>query len=278
VLLLLAHVRVRLYERLGPLAPAGLVVFRSADLLHRLVEDVEALQEFFLRVVTPVLAAVLLLGLAVAVTWPLAPPVAMELVLASLLGGVVAPLLARSLARRPSTRVASSRAELSTRLLELLEGAQEVVALGRSRDRLAGIAGTDRTLSRLGTRLAISGAALDGGILALGGLTLAATLWVAIPLVSSGRLDGVMFAALALATMATFEAVQPLPAAIQRLEASLASARRLREIEQAPVPVADLRPADRPPSPPQRPPGWPTCARRLPRDVLRVWLPPRGPS
>jgi hypothetical protein len=28
--------------------------------------------------------------------------------------------------------------------------------------------------------------------------------------------------------MATFEAVQPLPAAIQRLEASLASARRLR--------------------------------------------------
>jgi len=76
----------------------------------------------------------------------------------------------------------------------------------------------------------------------LTGAALLATLIIAIPLVERGTLDGVLLAVLALATLTAFEAVQPLPAAFQHLEANLAAARRLFEIVDAPPPVR-VRPA-----------------------------------
>ena len=45
----LAGLRVRVYRRLERIAPAGLHAFRSGDLLARLVSDVDATQELFLR-------------------------------------------------------------------------------------------------------------------------------------------------------------------------------------------------------------------------------------
>ncbi|MCK5053471.1 MAG: hypothetical protein KAR65_04295, partial [Anaerolineales bacterium] len=50
---LLARLRVWFYEHLEPLAPARLLTQRSGDLLSRIVADVETLQHFFLRVITP---------------------------------------------------------------------------------------------------------------------------------------------------------------------------------------------------------------------------------
>ena len=55
----LADLRVRVYERLERLAPAGLPAFRSGDLLARLVDDVDAVQDLLLRVLPPYLVAVL---------------------------------------------------------------------------------------------------------------------------------------------------------------------------------------------------------------------------
>ena len=53
----LADVRVRVYRRLERLAPAGLHGFQSGDLLARLVSDVDATQEVFLRGIAPPLTA-----------------------------------------------------------------------------------------------------------------------------------------------------------------------------------------------------------------------------
>ncbi|MYW00983.1 thiol reductant ABC exporter subunit CydD, partial [Streptomyces sp. SID3343] len=50
---ILARLRVRVYERLERLAPAGLPAFRRGDLLSRLVADVDAVQDFFLRALVP---------------------------------------------------------------------------------------------------------------------------------------------------------------------------------------------------------------------------------
>ena len=45
----LADVRVSIYRRLERLAPAGLAAFRSGDLLARLISDVDATQDLFIR-------------------------------------------------------------------------------------------------------------------------------------------------------------------------------------------------------------------------------------
>ena len=55
----LAALRVSVYRRLEPLAPAALPTFREGDLLARFVHDVDALQDLLLRVVPPFAIAVI---------------------------------------------------------------------------------------------------------------------------------------------------------------------------------------------------------------------------
>jgi len=69
----LADVRTRVYRRLEALAPAGLPAFRSGDLLARLVQDVESLQDVVLRVIPPFAIAVVVGTATVGVVWWLLP-------------------------------------------------------------------------------------------------------------------------------------------------------------------------------------------------------------
>ncbi|MGB0091385.1 MAG: hypothetical protein WBP81_02445, partial [Solirubrobacteraceae bacterium] len=55
----LGRVRVSFYERIEPLAPAQLDCYRSGDLLSRMVADVDALQNLYLRGLGPSLVALL---------------------------------------------------------------------------------------------------------------------------------------------------------------------------------------------------------------------------
>lgn len=76
-------------------------------------------------------------------------------------------------------------------------------------------------------------------IAARAALATLAVLMVAIPLVASGKMAGVSLAVVALASMAIFEALLSLPAALQHLEASTESAERLFEVLDAQPEVCD---------------------------------------
>ncbi len=66
--------RTRSYKRLEALAPAGLAAFRSADLLARVVHDIDSLQDVLLRVI-PACAIALIVGVgAVWLIWWILPP------------------------------------------------------------------------------------------------------------------------------------------------------------------------------------------------------------
>ena len=54
----LTHWRVWLYDCLAPRVPAGLSGWRSGDLLTRAIDDVDALQDLYLRTLLPVAVAV----------------------------------------------------------------------------------------------------------------------------------------------------------------------------------------------------------------------------
>ncbi|HEY6889955.1 MAG TPA: hypothetical protein VI300_19295, partial [Solirubrobacter sp.] len=69
----LAALRVALYRRLVPLAPAGLPAFRDGDLLARLVRDTEALQTLLLRVVAPCAITLAAGAATVVLLWILLP-------------------------------------------------------------------------------------------------------------------------------------------------------------------------------------------------------------
>ena len=95
----LADVRVRVYQRLERLAPAGLREFRSGDLLARLVSDVDATQDLFIRGIAPPLTAFLVGAGAAGVCLVILAPAGAVLAAGLLVAGLAVPWLAA--ARRP---------------------------------------------------------------------------------------------------------------------------------------------------------------------------------
>jgi len=222
--------RARVYERIEPLAPAELEVFRRGDLLTRLVADVDAFQGLLLRGIGPPATGLLVATACVAATVLLLPAAALVLVVGLGLAGVVVPLLAARLVRQTGRRKAAARGELSAELVELLQGAPELVAYGRDDDALERIRAADRDLARLDRRDALAAGVADAASIALAGITTAGVLALAVAAHDAATLDRVLVATLALLALSSFETVAPLPAAARELVGTLAAGRRVLEL------------------------------------------------
>ncbi|WP_441349032.1 thiol reductant ABC exporter subunit CydD [Streptomyces sp. G2] len=237
VLRMLAELRVSVYARLERIAPAGLRRTRRGDLLARLVHDVDALQDYWLRWLLPAGAA-LLVGLgSVGFTAWLLPEAGAVLAVGLLVAGVLVPPLGAALARRAERRLAPARGVLATAVADPLRGCAELTVAGALRDRLDRARAADRTLTGIASRQSAA-AALGAGLSAVVcGLTVVAAAWVGVQAVRDGRLDGVALAVVVLTPLAAFEAVTGLPLAVQYRQRVRHSAERVFEVLDAPVPV-----------------------------------------
>jgi ATP-binding cassette subfamily C protein CydC len=236
---ILTRLRVWFYSALEPLAPARLQQYRSGDLLTRVVADIETLEDFYVRVVTPPVVAALVTALACAILGAFDVWLAVALLLFLALTGVALPLVTQWLGRGPSGALIATRAELNARMVDQLQGAEDLLAFGQEETyQMRALALSDQ-LNQSQERLAVVrglSVALGGLLASLAGLTI---LWLAIPLVIGGHIDGVFLAVLPLTAIASFEAVQPLSLALQNLEASQAAARRLFELIDSEPAVSD---------------------------------------
>ncbi len=236
---ILTRLRVWFYQAIEPLAPAGLQDFRSGDLLARIVADVETLENFYVRVIIPPFAAALVTLLACAVLGRFDLRLALVLLVFMALTGIALPLASRWLSRQPAGELIAVRAELNAAMVDQVQGLPELLAYDHGQAHLQRTAGLGHELSRLQERLALI-RGLGNGLAALfTSLAGLAVLFLAIPMVSSGQIDGVYLALLPLTAIASFEAVQPLSQAFQVLESSQAAARRLFELANAPPVVQD---------------------------------------
>ncbi len=236
---LLAGLRVWFYERVEPLAPARLQDRRSGDLLTRAVSDINTLENIYLRVIAPPAIAVLVGLLMIVFMGAHDPLLAVSLVVFLLLAGVGVPALTALLGRTLGGDLVHTRRDLAVTVLDAVQGLPDLTVFGaieRQLDRLESLNETMRRLNARAARLSALNTALLSLLMAL---ALVSTLLIAVPLVTAGRLDGVLLAVLALATLTSFEAVQPLPQAAQQLGANLAAARRLFEIADQPPAVSD---------------------------------------
>ena len=243
VLRILAELRVTVYRRLERLAPAGLGRARRGDLLSRLVADVDALQDYFLRWLLPVAAAVTVGLGAVGFTAWLSPAAGAALAVGLLAAGLGVTALAAALARRTERRLAPARGELATGTVDLLTGVAELTVAGALPARQAALRAADRELTGLAARSAAV-TALGAGLTTLfTGLTVTAAAALAVPTVA----DGVWLASAVLVPLAAFEAVAGLPGAAQQRQRARRAAERIREITEAQDPV--LEPAEPAPAP-----------------------------
>ncbi|MFC8129424.1 thiol reductant ABC exporter subunit CydD [Streptomyces sp. NPDC057302] len=250
VLRMLADTRVAVYRRLERLAPAGLRKTRRGDLLSRLVADVDALQDYWLRWLLPASSAAVVGAGAVGFTAWLLPEAGAVLAAGLLLAGVGVPLLSGAVARRAERKLAPARGVLATRVADLLTGTAELTVAGALTRRTAKAKEADADLTRIASRTATATALGDGlGALATG-LTVVAAALVGVPAVHDGRLSGVALAVVILTPLAAFEAVTGLPLAVQYRQRVRKSAERVYEVLDAPEPVPEPAvPAQRPQTP-----------------------------
>ncbi|MER5947517.1 thiol reductant ABC exporter subunit CydD [Streptomyces sp. NPDC001904] len=250
VLRMLADTRVAVYRRLERLAPAGLRTQRRGDLLSRLVADVDALQDYWLRWLLPASVAALVGVGSVAFTAWMLPAAGAVLAVGLLLAGVGVPLLSGAVSRRAERKLAPARGVLATRVAELLTGTAELAVAGALPRRTAQARAADSVLTRIASRAATATALGDGLTALITGLTVAAAALVGVQGVRAGQLDGVALAVVVLTPLAAFESVLGLPLAVQYRQRVRKSAERVHEVLDAPEPVREPeRPAPAPQDP-----------------------------
>ncbi|MFH1906414.1 MAG: thiol reductant ABC exporter subunit CydC [Chloroflexota bacterium] len=236
---LLGRVRVWFYRAIEPLAPARLIGRRSGDLLSRAIADIETLENFYVRVLAPPLVAVIVIVGMSFFMRAFDPRLATVLLAFLLLIGLGLALLTLGLGRAPGRTLVESRARLRADLVDGIQGLPDLLAYAGVEAHLQRVQAAEADLHRAQRKMAhISGlqSALNSLLTNLG---VWLVLVLAIMLVSAGKIDGVYLAVIALAAMASFEAVQGLPQASQSLESILQAARRLFEIADAAPAVVD---------------------------------------
>jgi len=236
---MLAGLRVWLYVRLEPLAPAGLQGYRSGDLLSRIRADIDTLDNFYLRILAPTVTAAFGALAFVLFLSSYDSRFALILALFLLLAGVGMPWLARILGDSPGRRSVAIKADLRSAIVDGVQGLSELQAYGAAAEQAARIQRLSRQLTDEQRRM--SGiAGISQATLGLSAnLAMWLVIWTAIPLVQNGTIAPPELAMLSLFTLAAFESVMPLPAAFQALGETQAAARRVLEIADAKVQIRD---------------------------------------
>ncbi|WP_454917994.1 thiol reductant ABC exporter subunit CydC [Xanthobacter sediminis] len=244
---LLAGLRLWLFRRMEPLAPAQLMDRRGADLASGLQADVDTLQHAYLRLGAPVAVAVACGVVVVALLTALHPPTGLVVGALLLCAGGVGPALARRAALAPGAEAVRLRAELRVAVVDALQGATDLAAAGAGDRQSAAISSLSAALAGAQRRAAAGGALAEAAVGLCAGLALWGAALLSAAGVAAAGLAPAMVPALSLAALAAFEAVAPLPGAMQRWGEVMAAARRLFAIaERTPAIVAGPDPSPTP--------------------------------
>lgn len=227
----LTRLRVWFWQALSPLSTGTLAGFRQADLLNRLVADIDAMDHVYLRLLTPIGAALLsTIGLVLFLSF-FDSRLALILGAILLFGMIALPLVFYFLGRRPGQALIAEKSTLRTRLVDYLDGQAELQMFAAAPKALVELQQAEQALLAAQARMAKVSGLANFSVQLLSGWTLTLMLWLAGHGVAGATPDP-FTALMVFATLASFEALMPLAGAFQHLSTSLTSARRLNEILQ----------------------------------------------
>ena len=235
---LLAEMRVDVYRKLDPLAPAYMTRRRSGDLVSVVGGDVETVEFFFAHTITPAFTAVVVPGVVVAVlaviAWPMALAVAPFLVAVAL-----SPFFAQRRSERLGEELRHQLGDVHAHMVDSIQGMREIIAFGRGRSRTAEMVANSWRFAEFQLRFLKERAFQIGFIeamTALGGLVV---LTVGVWLLTNGNITRPELILAVVLSVAAFAPVSDLARTMKQLMETLAASRRLFEIHDEPVPVTD---------------------------------------
>ncbi|OLQ75196.1 cysteine/glutathione ABC transporter ATP-binding protein/permease CydC [Photobacterium proteolyticum] len=229
---LLADLRLFFFRKLTPLIPGRQANLRDADLLNRLVADVDAMDHVYLRLVSPlVIGVIALLAITGFLAW-------FDLVIGLTLGFILLalmftlPVIFYRLGKTNGEALTYAKANYRVKLLDWIQGHAELLLFNaEERYREQAIAEQDALLAAQRKMASLTGLA-NAILMAATGWTLVLITWIAADGIGGAAPDPFV-AMVAFATMASFEIMMPVAGAFQYLGQTLTSARRLNEIIEA---------------------------------------------
>ena len=237
--------RTSLFTALASRTDDALTRLRRGELLSRLGDDAQELGDHVIKAIVPALVAAVMLVVVLATFAPLSLPATAAMVASLLLAAVAAPRFAHRAAALTEQAVLTTRGDVTSHSLEILDDATSLRVDGRLDGALARLAAAqsahDAAIDRAARPAAFAAAAVPASmVLAVTGSLLAAgAAWTA------GDLSAGQIGILLLLPLSSFEAATALPAAATQHARSRAAAERLDALigeggegdDSAPVPA-----------------------------------------
>ncbi|MEE9685491.1 cysteine/glutathione ABC transporter ATP-binding protein/permease CydC [Lelliottia amnigena] len=231
----LQHLRIFTFSKLLPLSPAGLARFRQGDLLNRVVADVDTLDHLYLRVISPLVGAFVVIVVVTLGLCMLDVPLALTLGGIMLLTLLMLPPLFYRAGKATGEKLTRLRGDYRQQLTSWLQGQAELTIFGASRRYRARMESTELSWHEAQRRQSELTALSQALMLLIGGFAVIAMLWMAAGGVGGNTQPGALIALFVFCALAAFEALAPVTGAFQHLGQVIASAVRITQIvEQTP--------------------------------------------
>ena len=234
---ILENLRVWFYDRIEPLGPGPLGGFRSGDLLNRIVSDIDALDNLSLRVIQPTVAALILSAALPLFLMVFDPWVALAAGAGIVAAGFGVPAVSVRMGTAIGRDMTRRIAGLRTRIVDGVQAAPELIVFGAAERYLDELREENRRLIGDQRRMSHIRGFTGALMTLLSGLTVGVVLWLGTEAVSQKGMDGAVLALVAMAALAAFEGVIPLPAAYQFIGRTREAAVRLTDIVRTPAAV-----------------------------------------
>ncbi|HCB3500759.1 TPA: cysteine/glutathione ABC transporter ATP-binding protein/permease CydC [Citrobacter amalonaticus] len=231
----LQHLRIHTFSKLLPLSPAGLARYRQGELLNRIVADVDTLDHLYLRVISPLVGAFVVI---MVVTFGLS---VLDVTLACTLGGVmlltlfIMPPVFYRAGKTTGQNLTHLRGQYRQQLTSWLQGQAELTIFGASDRYRAQMEATELQWHEAQRRQSELTALSQALMLLIGAIAILLMLWMAAGGVGDNAQPGALIALFVFCALAAFEALAPVTGAFQHLGQVIASAMRITELtEQKP--------------------------------------------
>ncbi|MGM0545760.1 MAG: thiol reductant ABC exporter subunit CydC [Bacteroidota bacterium] len=227
---ILKNLRVHFYEKIEPLLPEKAIEYRSADLLSRFSDDVDQLQEFYLKTVSPVATALFFIVLTTVLTSWYSPFLGLTVLALMILNAFLMPVFVRLKAKKSAEDLSVGNARLSQFMNDHIRGATDQLLSGHHQQWINnGEKIIDELADIQQTRASAFG--LESGLFTfLSHISLPVSFVLLLPLLLNGTINGLVMTAIILGIFSVFEALEPMGSALQHFYESKEAAGRLREI------------------------------------------------
>ncbi|WP_404339264.1 thiol reductant ABC exporter subunit CydC [Pseudoalteromonas mariniglutinosa] len=229
--LLLSEIRVKVFATLAQLNNVDLAMSRSADLINRMQNDVDALDKFYLNVLLPIIVAIFSIPVVLLFMAAYNTHVALLCFTALMIIGVILPAYLGHRLKYKAEIETQQSALLRAELADTLKGARELAIYQAAEQQLEHCNLISHHYNQQLYQRHKAIADSNGLSLLVVQLSMLASVFIIVPIVNTGAMANVELAMMSLFVLASFETVLALPNAFIQLPLALSAAKRIFALE-----------------------------------------------